>query len=71
MFVRRIFAGGFSKSFKGLQDVFFLMRYPFESLEAAELNKDIFETIYFAACSTSCALAEVHGAYETFVGNVK
>ena len=39
---------------------------PFDSEEAAQLNKEIFETIYFAALSESCALAEKHGPYETY-----
>jgi ribonucleotide reductase alpha subunit len=48
---------------------FLLLRYPFESNEAKQLNEDIFETIYFAACEASCELAEVEGAYESFVGS--
>lgn len=54
---------------QGLADTLFLMRYPFDSLEAAQLNKDIFETIYFAACTESCELARLEGAYETFQGS--
>ncbi|MEI6408005.1 MAG: ribonucleoside-diphosphate reductase subunit alpha [Bacteroidota bacterium] len=54
---------------QGLADVFILMRCPFDSPEARQLNKDIFETIYFAAVTESCALAEKHGAYETFQGS--
>jgi ribonucleoside-diphosphate reductase alpha subunit len=54
---------------QGLADVFILMRYAFDSPEARQLNKDIFETIYFAAVTESCALAEKHGAYETFQGS--
>ena len=34
---------------QGLADVFYLMDYEFTSPEAKQLNKDIFETIYFAA----------------------
>merc|ERR1719222_1468645 len=33
------------------------------------LNEDIFETIYFAACESSCELAEILGAYETYEGS--
>lgn len=29
------------------------MRFPFESEEAAKLNRDIFETIYFGAVEAS------------------
>ena len=36
---------------QGLADVFLLLRLPFESPEARRLNKDIFETIYFASIS--------------------
>jgi ribonucleotide reductase alpha subunit len=42
------------------------MRYPFESQEASELNKKIFETIYFAAMETSCEIAKQDGFYETY-----
>lgn len=54
---------------QGLADAFILMRMPFDSPEARQLNKDIFETIYFAAMTESCALAEKHGAYQTFAGS--
>jgi ribonucleoside-diphosphate reductase alpha chain len=54
---------------QGLADAFILMRMAFDSPEAKQLNKDIFETIYFAAMTESCALAEKHGAYETFKGS--
>jgi ribonucleotide reductase alpha subunit len=54
---------------QGLADAFILMRLPFDSSEAAELNRDIFETIYFAAVSASCELAEKEGAYETYPGS--
>jgi ribonucleoside-diphosphate reductase alpha chain len=45
------------------------MGYAFESDEARELNRLIFETIYYGALEESCNLAEIHGAYETFVGS--
>ena len=54
---------------QGLADAFILMRYPFESEQAKQLNKDIFETIYFAALTASMELAKVHGPYETFRGS--
>jgi ribonucleoside-diphosphate reductase alpha chain len=54
---------------QGLADVFILMRYAFDSPEAKQLNRDIFETIYFAAVTESCNLAEQFGAYETFPGS--
>jgi ribonucleoside-diphosphate reductase alpha chain len=43
---------------QGLADVFIQMRYPFESDEAKQLNKDIFETIYHAAVEASMELAK-------------
>lgn len=54
---------------QGLADVFILMRLPFESDEAKQLNKEIFETIYFAAMTASKDLAKKEGAYETFKGS--
>uniref|UniRef100_A0A1I7XT72 Ribonucleoside-diphosphate reductase n=1 Tax=Heterorhabditis bacteriophora TaxID=37862 RepID=A0A1I7XT72_HETBA len=46
---------------QGLADAFMLMRYPFTSPEARDLNKRIFETIYYAALEASCELAEELG----------
>ncbi len=54
---------------QGLADTFFKMRFPFESQEARALNAEIFETIYFAACTASKDLAMRDGAYETFKGS--
>lgn len=54
---------------QGLADAFILMRYPFDSPEARQLNKQIFENIYYAACKTSCELAELHGSYQTYQGS--
>jgi ribonucleoside-diphosphate reductase alpha chain len=54
---------------QGLADAFILMRMPFESPEAKQLNKEIFETIYFAAMTASKDLAITDGAYETFKGS--
>ncbi len=54
---------------QGLADAFILMRYPFDSEEARQLNRDIFETIYFAALTESCQLAKEEGPYETFPGS--
>lgn len=54
---------------QGLADAFILMRMPFESPEAKKLNKDIFETIYFAAMTASKDEAIIDGAYETFKGS--
>ncbi len=54
---------------QGLADVFIVLRMPFDSEAARRLNRDIFETIYFAAVTESCALAEKYGPYETFAGS--
>ncbi|MBC7537112.1 MAG: ribonucleoside-diphosphate reductase subunit alpha [Ferruginibacter sp.] len=54
---------------QGLADVFIMLRLPFESDLAKMLNKNIFETIYFAAMTASNDLAKQHGAYETYEGS--
>ena len=54
---------------QGLADAFILMRMPFDSNEARKLNKEIFESIYYAAVSESCTLAKQFGPYETFKGS--
>lgn len=54
---------------QGLADVFSILRMPFDSEEAAQLNRDIFETIYYAALTSSKDLAIKYGPYETFAGS--
>lgn len=54
---------------QGLADAFILMRLPFTSPEARQLNKQIFETIYYGALEASCELAEKLGPYETYGGS--
>lgn len=54
---------------QGLADVFLAMRHPFDSQEAANVNRDIFETIYHAALEESCAIAQEKGSYELFHGS--
>ncbi|KAG3078784.1 Ribonucleoside-diphosphate reductase large subunit [Phytophthora idaei] len=54
---------------QGLADAFILMNYAFESKQASELNKNIFETIYYAAMETSMEIAKELGPYETFQGS--
>jgi ribonucleoside-diphosphate reductase alpha chain len=54
---------------QGLADTFILLRLPFESDLAKTLNKNIFETIYFAAMTASKDLAKKDGAYQTFKGS--
>ncbi|GBG91608.1 hypothetical protein CBR_g52642 [Chara braunii] len=53
---------------QGLADVFILLGMPFESEEAQQLNREIFECIYFAALSESCVLAQEEGPYPTYEG---
>jgi ribonucleoside-diphosphate reductase alpha chain len=48
---------------QGLADAFAMLGLPFDSIEAKELNKDIFETIYYAALKTSCDIAKKRGTY--------
>ena len=54
---------------QGLADAFILMKYPFDSDEAKKLNKDIFETIYYAAMEASMELSKKEGAYESYKGS--
>lgn len=54
---------------QGLADAFLALRMPFESPEARELNKQIFETIYHAALTASCELAQIEGPYSTYEGS--
>lgn len=54
---------------QGLADVFQMLGTPFDSPKARELNKEIFEAMYHAALTQSCAIAAQRGAYETFPGS--
>ena len=54
---------------QGLADTFILLRQAFESAEAKQLNKDIFETIYYAALTASKDLAIENGPYESYKGS--
>lgn len=54
---------------QGLADTFIAMRMPFDSKEAAVLNKEIFETIQYNALLRSCELAQEEGRYESFKGS--
>lgn len=51
---------------QGLADAFIMLRLPFESDLAKMLNRNIFETIYFAAMTASKDLAKEQGAYSSF-----
>lgn len=54
---------------QGLADVFIKIRVPFDSEEAASVNRSIFETIYHAALEASCELAARDGPYDTYEGS--
>ena len=54
---------------QGLADAFILLGFPFESEEARALNREIFETIYYASMTASKDLAKVDGPYETIKGS--
>ena len=54
---------------QGLADIFCMLRLPFESEDADKLQTEIFETIYFAALSSSKDLAKEQGHYSTFEGS--
>ncbi|XP_010518488.1 PREDICTED: ribonucleoside-diphosphate reductase large subunit-like isoform X2 [Camelina sativa] len=54
---------------QGLADAFVLLGMPFDSLQAKQLNMDIFETIYYHALNASSDLAARYNAYETYKGS--
>ncbi|KAF9659191.1 ribonucleoside-diphosphate reductase subunit alpha [Tenacibaculum sp. ZH5_bin.1] len=54
---------------QGLADAFIMLRLPFTSEEAKKLNQEIFETLYFAAVTSSMEVAKTKGAYSTYEGS--
>ncbi|MEC8249653.1 MAG: ribonucleoside-diphosphate reductase subunit alpha [Candidatus Thermoplasmatota archaeon] len=54
---------------QGLADTFAMLGLYFESDAAKALNKEIFETIYFASCTASKDAAIINGPYSTFEGS--
>lgn len=54
---------------QGLADVFFAIGIPYDSDEAKNLNREIFETIYYATIKASCDLAKEQGTYATYQGS--
>ncbi|MCO4753597.1 MAG: ribonucleoside-diphosphate reductase subunit alpha [Bacteriovoracaceae bacterium] len=54
---------------QGLADTFAELQVPFDSEQAKRLNKDIFETIYFAALTASHEMAVKDGHYESYEGS--
>lgn len=51
---------------QGLADVFAMMRIPWESDQALDLNQRIFEHMYYAAVESSSEVAEYEGHYSSF-----
>lgn len=54
---------------QGLADVYFKMRLPFASDQAKDINKKIFETLYYGTLKGSIDLAKNDGAYSSFEGS--
>jgi len=54
---------------QGLSDVYAKMQYPFDSIEAKALNKQIFETLYYGALIASHKIAKETEPYSTFKGS--
>jgi len=54
---------------QGLADTFAMLEMPFDGSQARSLNKEIFETIYYAACTASKDAAIAEGPYSTFKGS--
>jgi ribonucleoside-diphosphate reductase alpha subunit len=54
---------------QGLADVFFSIGISYDSDEAKQINRDIFETIYYASIKASCDLAKEQGTYATYNGS--
>lgn len=54
---------------QGLADVFFKLKIPYDSEEASRLNREIFETLYYATLKESNELSKLYGPYETFDGS--
>jgi ribonucleoside-diphosphate reductase alpha chain len=54
---------------QGLADVFFATGIPYDSDEAKQINREIFETIYYASIKASCDLAKEQGTYASYDGS--
>lgn len=54
---------------QGLANTFMKMRLSYDSEHARELNKRIFETIYYGALDTSCTLASIHQPYQSYANS--
>ena len=54
---------------QGLADTFIMLRLPYTSDTAKKLNQEIFETLYFAAVTSSMEIAKAKEPYSTFKGS--
>jgi ribonucleoside-diphosphate reductase alpha chain len=54
---------------QGLANLFMVLRIPYISDEAARVDLEIFETIYYAALTESCAQAKLRGPHVGFWGS--
>ena len=54
---------------QGMADVFQMLGLAFDEPKSRKLNTGIFEAVYHAALTESCALAKEEGPYETFKGS--
>ncbi len=54
---------------QGLADVFFMLKIPYDSEKAIDINKQIFETIYFGALESSMEIAKEKGTYSSYEGS--
>jgi len=54
---------------QGLADAFIMLRMPFTCDEAKKLNQEIFETLYFAAVTSSMEIAKANKPYSTYKGS--
>ena len=50
----------------GLQDLFFQLKWPFDSEQALQLSNRIQEEVYYHALNTSCQLSEKYGTHPAF-----
>lgn len=54
---------------QGFADLLEILEVPFESKEAGKINREVFETLYFAALFSSNEEARRHGTYSTYEGS--
>ena len=54
---------------QGLADLYNKLKFPFESMEASLINKNIFETMYYAALDESKEISKLYGPYDSFKGS--